>query len=153
MDASTTPNAVSVLLVVDMINDTAVTVEREREQIGEFLNQDGGRLAHPVSIAALTEGGVKMMQGYSLDGHEVLTAFQTMKSELRPVGRDAGFYGAAEHLQESFERADADFGLPFHSGRAQACGRYWGPAGPCCPAPAWKSRQSSARGSLTRWCD
>lgn len=101
VDTTTTPNAVSVLLVVDMLNDTTMVVEREREQIGEFLNQDGGKLAYPVSIAAMTESGVKLMQGYSQDGHQVLAAFKGLKNEMRTVGRSAGFYGAAERMEES----------------------------------------------------
>jgi len=101
VDPGSDPNAVRVLLVVDMMNNNVNQVARQREQIGEFLNQDGGRLAHPTALAVLTEKGVTMMNGYSQDGHTLLDAFQKVSSELRPVGRSAGFYGAAERLQES----------------------------------------------------
>ncbi len=101
VDASTNPNASSVLVVVDMINNNIVSVEREREQVNQFLLQDGGKLGHPVSIAAMTETGVKMMHGYSQDGHALSEAFKQLQSQIRAVGRSAGFYGAAERLQES----------------------------------------------------
>ena len=101
VDPSTESGAVRVLLVVDMMNNPITAVARQREQITEFLNQDGGRLAHPMALAILTESGVKMMNGYSLDGHALLETFQKVDSEIRPVGRSAGFYGAAERLQES----------------------------------------------------
>ena len=101
VDPVTDPNAIHILLVVDMLNNTATSVARQREQIGEYLNQDGGKLAHPTSLAILTETGVSMMNGSSLDGHALLDAFEKVDSQLRGVGRSAGFYGAAEHLQES----------------------------------------------------
>jgi VWFA-related protein len=101
VDPSSDPNAVRVLLVVDMMNNAINSVARQREQIGEFLNQDGGKLGYPMSMAILTESGVKMMNGYTQDGHALLDAFQKADSELRPVGRSAGFYGDAERLQES----------------------------------------------------
>jgi VWFA-related protein len=101
VDPSSDPNAVRVLLVVDMMNSAINSVARQREQIGEFLNQDGGKLGYPMSLAILTETGVKMMNGYSQDGHALLDAFQKADSELRPIGRSAGFYGDAERLQES----------------------------------------------------
>src|SRR6202012_122315 len=101
IDPTAEPGALRVLLVVDMLNNTVIQVERQREQITEFFNQDGGRLAHPTSLAILTESGVKMMNGYSQDGRELQDAFKKVQTEIRPVGRSAGFYGAAEHLQES----------------------------------------------------
>ena len=101
VDPATDAGAVRVLLVVDMMNNAVASVARQREQIGEFMNQDGGKLAHPMALAVLTETGVKMMNGYSQDGHALLDAFQNVASEIRPVGRSAGFYGAAERLQES----------------------------------------------------
>ena len=101
VDPNTENNAVRVLLVVDMMNNGPAGIARQREQIDEFLNQDGGRLGHLMALAVLTESGVKMMNGYSLDGHALLDAFQKVDSEIRPVGRSAGFYGAAERLEES----------------------------------------------------
>ena len=101
VDPGSDPNAVRVLLVVDMMNNNVTRVARQREQIGEFLNQDGGRLGHSMSLAVMTETGVNIMNGYSQDGHALLGAFQKVDSQIRPVGRAAGFYGAAERLQES----------------------------------------------------
>jgi VWFA-related protein len=103
VDPTADPNAIHILLVVDMLNNTTSSVARQREQIGEYLNQDGGRLSHSTSLAVMTETGVKMMNGASLDGHALLDAFEKVDSQLRSVGRSAGFYGAAEHLQESLD--------------------------------------------------
>src|SRR6202789_2344 len=103
VDPTAEPGAVRVLMVVDMVNNTVTEVARQREQISEFLNREGGKLAHPMAIAVMTESGVSMMKGYSQDGHELLDAFDKVQSQIRPVGTSAGFYGAAEHLQESLK--------------------------------------------------
>src|ERR1700761_5472278 len=76
VDPTAEPGALRVLLVIDMLNNTVTEVARQREQIGEFLNQDGGKLAHPMALAVMTESGVSMMKGYSQDGHELLEAFE-----------------------------------------------------------------------------
>lgn len=101
VDTSTDPNSVRVVLVVDMVNSDINVVERVREQVGEFLQQDRGRLGYPTSIAVLTETGVKIMPGYSQDGRVMLASFQKLPSSLRLMGRDTGFYGAAERIEDS----------------------------------------------------
>jgi VWFA-related protein len=101
VDASTDPAAVRVLIVIDMINNSVDSLMRERQDVSTFLGQDAGRLAHPTAIAAMTETGVQMMNGYTQDGQSLLAIFQKLPNSIRPVGRDAGFYGAAERLQES----------------------------------------------------
>ena len=103
VDTTADPGSLRVLIVVDMLNNTVTEVARQREQIGEFLNQDGGKLAHPMALAVMTETGVSMMKGYSQNGHDLLDAFEKVQSQIRPVGNSAGFYGAAEHLQESIK--------------------------------------------------
>jgi VWFA-related protein len=95
------PDPVHVLIIVDMINTGFQTVAVEREQLGEFLNQDGGRLAHPTSLGILADGGIKIMPGSAMDGKLLLANFEKVQTSLRSVGRGAGFYGAAERLEMS----------------------------------------------------
>jgi VWFA-related protein len=87
-----------------MINTGFEAVAREREQLGEFLKQDGGRLAHPTTLAMLSEKGIKMQQVSSLDGNVLLASLDDAKSELRMVGRSAGFWGAADRLNWSLNQ-------------------------------------------------
>lgn len=101
VDTSKEPDAAHVLLVVDMINNNLDSVARERVEMTDFLKQDNGRLSHPMSLAVMTETGLKKTQGYSEDGNVLATALAQVKSELRPVGAGAGFYGAAERLEDS----------------------------------------------------
>lgn len=95
---------VHVLITVDMINADAVTVSREREEIGRFLKQNSGELANPTSLAVIADSGVKVGQGSTQDGNSLLAAFSQTKSEIRELGRDTGFYGAAERLQKSLQQ-------------------------------------------------
>ncbi len=106
VDSSTDPDAVRVVLVFDEINNDLSVVARVREQMGEFLKQDGGKLGYPTAIAAMTETGVQMMNGYSQDGNVMLASFQKLPSSIRLVGRDAGFYGAAERVEDSLRCLD-----------------------------------------------
>jgi len=92
---------VHIVIVVDMINTNFEVVAREREQLGEFLQQDGGRLAHPMSIAMLTEKGLQIEKASTTDGNVLLASLDGSKAQLRFVGRSAGFYGATERLEWS----------------------------------------------------
>jgi hypothetical protein len=65
INVTTTPTAISVLLIVAMLNAPEYVIARERKQVGEFLNQDGSKLAHPTILAAMTDVDVKMLPVYS----------------------------------------------------------------------------------------
>lgn len=96
-----TGEQVHVVIAIDMINTDFTVVAREREQLGEFLRQDGGRLGVPMSIAVLTEKGLKMEKASTRDGNTLLAALDKSDSQLRIEGRTAGFYGAADRLNWS----------------------------------------------------
>jgi VWFA-related protein len=104
IDARDSSEPVHVIIVIDMINTGFDAVAREREQLGEFLKQDGGRLAHPTTLAMLTEKGIKMQQSSTLDGNVLLASLNGANSELRMVGRSAGFWGAADRLNWSLDQ-------------------------------------------------
>jgi VWFA-related protein len=104
IDSRDTSDPVHVIIVIDMINTGFDAVAREREQLGEFLKQDGGRLAHPITLAMLSERGIKMQQTSSLDGKVLLDSLDNSNSELRMVGRSAGFWGAADRLNWSLNQ-------------------------------------------------
>jgi VWFA-related protein len=95
---------VHVVIVLDTINSAFNVVAGEREQLSEFLKQNGGELANPTSIAILAESGVKVGQSFSRDGNALNAAFDKQQSELRIEGRSTGFYGAADRLQMSLNQ-------------------------------------------------
>jgi VWFA-related protein len=92
---------VQLVVVIDTINTGFDVVASEREQLGQFLKQDGGRLAHPTSIALLTEKGIKIEKTSTTDGGALLASLDNYNSGLRMIGSSAGFYGAADRMQWS----------------------------------------------------
>jgi VWFA-related protein len=95
---------VHIVIIVDMINTGFDAVARERVELEQFLKEDGGKLANPTSLAVFAESGLKAEKGSTNDGAALLAAFNKTGSELRTVGRSAGFYGAAERLQMSLSQ-------------------------------------------------
>lgn len=95
---------VQVVIAVDMINVDVVTVSREREEVGRFLKQNGGELANPTSLAVIADGGLKAGQRSTQNGNLLLAAFNQTQSEIRELGRSAGFWGATERLEKSLKQ-------------------------------------------------
>jgi VWFA-related protein len=92
---------VQVVIVVDMINADAVTVAREREEVGAYLKANGGELPNPTSIALIEASGVKVLPVSTQQGNLLLASFNQTQSELREIGRGGGLYGATENVQKS----------------------------------------------------
>lgn len=97
----TATDPVQVLIVVDMINTGFTVVAKEREQLGEFLQQDGGRLAFPVNLAVLTQTGLRLEKASTTDGNALLAVLTKAQTAVRPEARSAGFYGATDRYQWS----------------------------------------------------
>jgi VWFA-related protein len=93
-----------VIIVIDTINTEFEVVAREREQLGQFLKQDGGRLAHPTALAVLTEKGIQIQKSFTTDGNVLMASLDKSNPGLRIEGRSAGFYGAADRLQWSLQQ-------------------------------------------------
>jgi VWFA-related protein len=94
---------VQVVLVVDMLNSDPVTVAREREEVGAYLKANGGELANPTSLAVVADSGVKVLPVSTQQGNLLLASFNQTQSEMREIGRSAGFYGATENAQKSLQ--------------------------------------------------
>lgn len=101
IDPRTDPKAVQIIIGVDMINTGFGQIAYEREQLGEFLKQNGGKLQYPTRLAVLTERGTTMMPGTTTDGNAMLAEFEKVQTDMRMVGRSAGFYGLAERIEYS----------------------------------------------------
>jgi len=94
------PASLRVLIVIDAINADYQTVARERDGLADFLKQNDGKLPYPVSIAVLTDSGVKVEAGPTEDGKELLTALNNNRSEFRTIIRTQGVFGAGERLED-----------------------------------------------------
>lgn len=98
------PDQVHVVIVLDTINTDFNVVARQREELATFLKQDGGELANPTSIAVLADRGLRLEKASTCDGNVLLAALNKGGSALRIVGRDTGYYGAAERLEMSLNQ-------------------------------------------------
>jgi VWFA-related protein len=101
---SSAADPVHVVIVIDTINTGFDVVAREREQLTEFLRQDGGHLAHPTSLAIFTEKGIQLEKSSTTDGNALLASLNNTSTGLRIEGRNAGIYGAADRVQWSLSQ-------------------------------------------------
>jgi len=91
-DALGGPSApIEVILLIDAVNTTYETIAYERGEIDKFLRANGGRLAHPTSLAIFTDGGTQMQQSSSTDGNEVSAALDNSEIGLRSIRRSSTF--------------------------------------------------------------
>jgi VWFA-related protein len=89
---------VEVILFLDAVNLGFQTVSQSRVQIANFLRQNGGHLAEPVSIFVFNDDGVKVLAQPSTDGNALATQLDKADSQLRVIGRSSQYGG--------FERFD-----------------------------------------------
>jgi len=92
---------VKIILLVDEVNTNFDRVSYERSQIKMFLQQNGGMLAHPVSMAFFTDKGAEVQEMSTRDGNALLQVFDEHETALRSIRRSEGFYGAVEKFQLS----------------------------------------------------
>ncbi len=95
---------VRVVIVVDMINSDWDTVSREREQLMEFLTENKGHLAHPTSVAMLTDDGLKIERLTTMDGNAMESDLNGTNSVFRLIGRNTGFYGDVDRMEMSLSQ-------------------------------------------------
>jgi VWFA-related protein len=94
---------VKIILLIDEVNSNFGRVAYERDQIKHFLLQNGGNLAHPVSMAFFSDTGTEIQNDASRDGNALLTLFDQHQAALRSIRRSQGFYGAVEKFQLSLK--------------------------------------------------
>ena len=91
VDAATRP--VEVIVVLDAVNLPFQTVARTRLQIANFLRQNGGHLAQPVSILVFNDDGATVLAQPSMDGNALATQLDQADSKLRVIGRSSQYGG------------------------------------------------------------
>jgi VWFA-related protein len=101
--ASAADPPVEIVLVVDAVNAPFQTVNYERNEIKKFLQQNGGKLALPVSLIVFTDGGTKIQDGSSRDGNALAALYDQYDTGLRSINRSQGFYGAADRFDLSLK--------------------------------------------------
>jgi VWFA-related protein len=74
-----------------------------RQQIVNFLLQNGGHLAQPVSLFILTSQGLDLQRQPLLDGNELAAEASQRDNKLRALTASAGIHGAIENYQFSVQ--------------------------------------------------
>jgi VWFA-related protein len=93
---------VEIVVVIDAVNAAYQNVDYERLEISKFLRADGGHLAHPTTLAILTDTGIKQVQdSFSTDGNALSSALSQETVSLRSIGRSAAYWGAVDRFQIS----------------------------------------------------
>lgn len=99
--AGTDPQAVKVILVIDAVNSPFAEVAKDRVQIDKFLRLNNGHLAHPTTIAVLTDKDTQILQSFSSDGNALGDALNKYAPGLRTITRNTGIWGADQRTQIS----------------------------------------------------
>jgi VWFA-related protein len=82
-----------VIVLLDAVNLGVETVSRSRDQVANFLRENGGHLAQPVSVFVFTDQGVKVLLQPSLDGNAMAAQLDKTDTGLRTIGRSAQYGG------------------------------------------------------------
>ncbi len=98
---------VEVILLIDTVNLPFSQVSFIRQEVARFLRQDGGHLAQPVSLFALTDQGLDVQQKPTVDGNGLAAQVVNLDDQLRTVGRSGGAYGAMERVELSVRALQA----------------------------------------------
>jgi VWFA-related protein len=96
--AATADPPVEVILVSDEVNTAFTRVSFERTEIQKFLQQAPGELPRPVSLAFLSDSGIKIGNITTQDGKALIAELDQNKNGLRSITRDQGFYGASDRV-------------------------------------------------------
>lgn len=94
---------VEIVIVIDDVNTGIERIAYERSEIDKFLKMDGGQLAHPVSLAFLTDDGMKILGDFSNDGNALSAALDKTDVGLHTIRRSGGIYSAGEQFQISLK--------------------------------------------------
>jgi VWFA-related protein len=92
-----------VIIVFDTVNMPFDSVSYTREQVSEFLRQNGGHLAAPVTLAFLNNTDLQVVSDATTDGNALAKKLDESTSNLRTLNRSAGSWGAVERFEFSLK--------------------------------------------------
>ncbi|WP_109487649.1 VWA domain-containing protein [Occallatibacter savannae] len=97
---------VEVVLVIDMLNLPFQQVAYVRTQLDAFLRQNGGKLKQPVSVAQLTDAGLRVQPRPSTDGNAIASVVAGIKEHVSTINPAMGGEGWVERFQRSARAMD-----------------------------------------------
>jgi VWFA-related protein len=91
--ASAKKEPVTVIVLVDAVNIPIELVSDMRNQTEKFLKANEGKLAHPTTIAVLTDDGIQLNNSFSMDGNALSDALEHHLIGLRQITRSSQWSG------------------------------------------------------------
>jgi VWFA-related protein len=77
---------VQLIVVIDAVNNGFSELGLMRQGVERFLRQNGGRLAHPVSLILFTADGAQALAPPSTDGNQLADLVKQIKPSVRNLG-------------------------------------------------------------------
>lgn len=97
---------VEILLVLDTANLPFSQVAFVRQEIEEFLHQNGGQLKQPLTLILFTDAGVRVQPRPSTDGNAIATVVAGIKGGVNTINPAMGGEGYVERFQRSAHALD-----------------------------------------------
>jgi VWFA-related protein len=88
---------VEVILLIDAVNTPYSLVASMRNQTETFLKAHEGALAHPTSVAVLSDDGVQIDNGFAINGNVLSDSLERHQIGLREINRSSQ-WGASDRL-------------------------------------------------------
>lgn len=88
---------VEVILLIDAVNTPFNLVASMREQTENFLKAHEGALAHPTSVAVLSDDGVQIDNDFAINGNILSDSLERHQIGLREINRSSQ-WGASDRL-------------------------------------------------------
>jgi VWFA-related protein len=93
--------AVEAIVLIDTVNMPFSSISFVRQQLQNFLRQNGGHLAQPTSVFVFTNEKVDAQRVPALDGNALAEEMEKLDVHLRTLQRSAGEWGAVERFDLS----------------------------------------------------
>ena len=87
---------IEAIVLFDTVNQNFLEVSYARQQVENFLRQNGGHLPVSTAIYWLTNDGVQAQSEPTRDGNALAAQLEASDSRLRTINRSSGAYGAIE---------------------------------------------------------
>jgi VWFA-related protein len=98
---------VKIILFIDELNTSYNRLASERIELERFLQQNGGKLPHPVALYFFSQTGLEKQNDFTTDGNALKSLLDKHVMELRTDQRSQGFYGDQQRFQRSLNALNA----------------------------------------------
>jgi len=98
---------VEVILLLDTVNLPFAQISFLRQQITQFLRQNHGHLAQPLSMMVLTDAGLRVQPRPSVDGNALVSVLDQVKGSVHGIYGAMGSDGDLQRFELSLRQMQA----------------------------------------------